>query len=49
MNDEGGGGGERRNLFCFRSNVRAITSLETLATQAIVRVWVVNNNAGSRP
>ena len=34
MND-GGGGGERRNLFFgFRSNFRAITRLETLATQA---------------
>ena len=41
MND-GGGGGERRNssplplqpFFCFRSNFRAITRLETLATQA---------------
>ena len=39
---DGGGGGERRNLFspspqpffCFRSNFRAITRLETLATQA---------------
>ena len=30
MND-GGGGGERRS---FRSNFRAITRLETLATQA---------------
>ena len=36
MND-GGGGGERRNLFFgFRSNFRAITRLETLATQATV-------------
>ena len=38
MND-GGGGGERRNLqpfFGFRSNFRAITRLETLATQATV-------------
>ena len=45
MNDEGGGGGgERRNLFspppprstffCFRSNFRAITRLQTLAMQA---------------
>ena len=33
MND-GGGGGERRNLFCLRSNFRAITRMETLATQA---------------
>ena len=37
MND-GGGGGERRNplqpFFCFRSNFRAITRLEMLATQA---------------
>ena len=40
MND-GGGGGERRNLqpfFCFRSNFRAITRLETLATQVIKSV-----------
>ena len=36
MND-GRGGGERRNLFffCFCSNFRAITRLETLATQAM--------------
>ena len=42
MND-GGGGGERRNplplpyqpFFCFLSNFRAITRLETLATQAM--------------
>ena len=30
---DGGGGGERP-FFCFRSNFRAITRLETLATQA---------------
>ena len=37
--NDGGGAGERRNLqpfFCFRSNFRAITRLETLATQATV-------------
>ena len=37
--NDGGGEGERRNLqpfFCFRSNFRAITRLETLATQATV-------------
>ena len=44
MNDRGGGG-ERRNpstfnlFFCFRSNFRAITRLETLATQA--NYWLV--------
>ena len=33
--NEGGGGGERRNLFfCFRSNFSEITRLETLAKQA---------------
>ena len=40
MND-GGGGGERpppSTFFCLRSNVRAITRLETLATQAIRKV-----------
>ena len=32
--NDGGGRGERRNIFCFGSNFRAITRLETLATQA---------------
>ena len=34
MNDVGGGGERRQPFFCFRSNFRAITRLETLATQA---------------
>ena len=41
--NDGGRGGERRNhlFFCrFRSNFRAITRLETLATQAKKR-WTV--------
>ena len=46
MND-GGGGGEGRNplqpFFCFRSNFRAITRLETLATQANVH-WNLGIN-----
>ena len=33
---DGGGGGERP-FFCFRSNFRAITRLETLAMQATSR------------
>ena len=40
--NDGGRGGERRNhlFFCrFRSNFRAITRLETLATQAKKR-WI---------
>ena len=40
--NDGGGGGERRNhlFYRFRSNFRAITRLETLATQAKKR-WTV--------
>ena len=33
MND-GGGRGDRSTFFCFLSNFRAITRLDTLATQA---------------
>ena len=42
MNDRGGGG-ERTFFFCFRSNFRAITRLETLATQArsSVEQWFI--------
>ena len=58
--NDGGGGGERRNLFspplplqlflCFRSNFRAITRLETLATQAtLTSSWkvVFKNSVGT--
>ena len=34
MNDVGGEGERRQPFFCFRSNFRAITRLETLVTQA---------------
>ena len=33
--NDGGGGGERRIVFRFHSNFRAITRLETLATHAM--------------
>ena len=38
--NDGGGGGERP-FFCFRSNFRVITRLETLATQAMAKFKVV--------
>ena len=39
--NDGGGGGEP--FFCVRSNFRAITRLETLATQA--RVFCIENTS----